>query len=125
MSAHSDIPKWDKRIDTLFARLGAIYGRLWVGLYQTDVFLNLAKQEWSEGLKFFNNQILKEALLKFRNTNDYPPTLPQFIEEGKSLMKRRELTGSRFGDIKVANPETAKRHLKIMMAMLGQKSKNY
>lgn len=124
-SANSDMPKWDKRIDTLFARLGAIYGRLWVGLYQSDVFLNLAKQEWSEGLKSFDNQILKEALLNFRNASDYPPTLPQFIEEGKSMMRRREPTGPRFGDIKLANPETAKRHLKIMMEMLGRKSKNY
>lgn len=49
-------------MDTLFLRLAAIYGYLWVSTYSNTNFLELSKREWSEGLKEFDNQVLKLAL---------------------------------------------------------------
>lgn len=68
MSSHSTTPEYDKRMDTLFMRLAAIYGYLWVSTYSNPNFLEVSKREWSEGLKEFDNQVLKLALEQIKGS---------------------------------------------------------
>ena len=83
------LPDYDARIDILFARLGAIYGQLWWSNYRTESLLALAKQQWSEALKRFDNEILKEVLALCREHKNYPPVLPQFVETCRAAQARR------------------------------------
>jgi len=69
MSSNSTQPPVsDKRIDTLFARFNAIYGYLWLSAY----ILDIARLEWSESLREFDNQVLKLALEKTKKTEHFP-----------------------------------------------------
>ena len=76
-----------KRIDTLFMRFAAIYGQLWLVVYQDETILQFAKQQWSFSLEDFDNKILKLALNKIIKTQLFPPTLPLFIECCEAIKK--------------------------------------
>lgn len=118
-SCNSTLPKIkDVRIDTLFSRLGAIYGHLWLSLHQNERLLAFAKKEWFEGLQAFDTATVKEVLLKYREKHAYPPTLPQFIECCKSVKKRKE--GFSFEARKgVKNSsDVAKKHLRAIREFL-------
>lgn len=80
----------DKRIDRLFLRLGAIYGHIWFSTYKNEYLLKITKEEWTDALQPFDTSILKDALLRIREHNPYPPTLPQFIECCKALRNRHQ-----------------------------------
>ncbi|WP_223800151.1 Vir protein [Legionella longbeachae] len=109
----------DTRIDTLFFRFGAIYGHLWLSLHQNERLLAFAKKEWSEGLCSFDNTTVKEVLLKCREQNAYPPTLPQFIEQCKNIKKRKEAyVSSGYAKDHICRPDIAKKHLKNMLEFL-------
>ena len=108
---------YDLRIDILFTRLGAIYGQLWWNNYRTEDLLLLAKQEWSEGLKRFDNQIFKEVLVVYREQKNYPPSLPQFVESCRATQARRVPHPIR-EEMRSANLEVAKQHIAAMKKIL-------
>lgn len=68
-------------------RLAAIYGYLWVSTYSNTSFLEVSKREWSEGLKEFNNQVLKLALEQIKKKLAVPPCLPIFYECCANIQK--------------------------------------
>lgn len=109
----------DKRIDTLFSRLGAIYGHIWWSNFQNERGLAGAKKEWFDALLRFDNQILKETLLMLREGRGYPPTLPQFIEDCKAVQGRRIPRPMNQDSNKPASREVAEMHLKAMLKKLN------
>jgi hypothetical protein len=109
----------DKRIDTLFSRLGAIYGHIWWSNFQNERGLAGAKKEWFEALLRFDNQIIKEALLMLREQKGYSPTLPQFIESCKAIQSRRIRRPISQDSNKPSSREVAEMHLKAMLNQLN------
>ncbi|MHA3183298.1 Vir protein [Legionella pneumophila] len=109
---------YDLRIDILFTRLGAIYGQLWWNNYRTEDLLLLAKQEWSEGLKRFDNQIFKDVLVIYREQKNYPPSLPQFVESCKATQARRVPHPAREAT-RPSSLEVAKQHIAAMKKILN------
>lgn len=108
---------YDLRIDILFTRLGAIYGQLWWNNYRTENLLLLAKQEWSEGLKRFDNQIFKDVLVVYREQKNYPPSLPQFVESCKAILARRVPPPAE-KEIRSSSIEVAELHIAAMKKIL-------
>lgn len=108
----------DKRIDTLFIRLGAIYGHIWWSNYQNENALSVAKKEWSDTLRRFNNQILKEVLLSIRERNVFPPSLPQFFEYCMATFKRHEPYRVNREPIQPASSDIATKHLNALLRFL-------
>ena len=110
--------EYDLRIDVLFTRLGAIYGQLWWNNFRTESLLLLAKKEWSECLKDFDNQILKEVLVVYRENKNYPPVLPQFVENCRTAQARRITPSVR--EARTTNFNVARRHLSEIKMMLAR-----
>ncbi|MGQ3887835.1 Vir protein [Legionella sp. CNM-1927-20] len=108
----------DKRIDALFARLGAIYGHIWWSNFKSEKSLQISRKEWSSGLKRFDNLTLKEALLTFRERHPFPPSLPQFIECCKSISNRKIVRKPKEETIKRALIEVAEFNIKAMLGIL-------
>lgn|GEM_PF-2505221 len=108
----------DLRMDILFTRLGAIYGQNWWNNYRTDSLLTLAKQEWSESLQRYDNQVLKEVLVVCREKKIYPPSLPQFMDCCKDIQNRRMPNPLKNEISKPASREVAEMHLKAMLKEL-------
>ncbi|HFD6600728.1 TPA: Vir protein [Legionella pneumophila] len=109
---------YDKRIDTLFSRLGGIYGHVWASAYQNERALAFAKKEWSETLQCFDSLILKDALLQIRVQKQYPPTLPQFYECCKAIKNRQTPCGIKDDSNKPRNMEVADKNIKAMFSLL-------
>lgn len=109
----------DVRMDVLFSRLGAIYGQLWWNNYRTEDLLLLAKKEWGETLERFDNQILKEVLMLYRERRNYPPSLPQFVECCKEAQARRILKSLRTELSKPCTLEIAEQHIAVMKKILN------
>jgi hypothetical protein len=117
MNTTQTTPTYDLRIDILFTRLGAIYGQLWWNNYRTEDLLLLAKHEWSEGLKRFDNQIFKDVLVIYREQKNYPPSLPQFVESCRATQARRVPHPAR-EDSRTSSLEVAERHIAAMKQIL-------
>lgn len=99
-------------------RLGAIYGHVWWSSFQNEKALEFAKKEWSDGLMRFDKYTLKESLLKFRESKEFPPTLPQFIACCKAVMKRKEDCSSAPKSTQPCRSPVAETHLKAMLEHL-------
>ncbi|WP_131740569.1 Vir protein [Legionella busanensis] len=108
----------DKRIDTLFTRLGAIYGYMWWSSLQSEHALITTKKEWSSGLQRFDTRTIKEALLIFRERHQFPPTLPQFIECCKAISQTNIFRKSTEEFDKQAFLEAAELNIKAMLDIL-------
>jgi hypothetical protein len=90
-SPSSDANREQKRIDLLFSKFAAFYGHIWRSQFKDEVFLKFAKKEWHEGLKGFDDDVLREAIIGCREQYEMPPTLPQMIYYCKQIKKRKEL----------------------------------
>ncbi|WP_419420709.1 Vir protein [Legionella sp. D16C41] len=108
----------DKRIDTLFTRLGAIYGYIWWSSFQSEHALTVTKKEWSSALQRFDNRTIRDALLIFRERHHFPPTLPQFIECCKSISQKNIFRKSVEEFDKQAFLEAAELNIKAMLDIL-------
>ena len=117
-SNSGETASYDKRIDTLFIRFSSIYGHLWINNFNDERTIFFAKKEWSDGLKPFNNAIIKEALLQFREKHRFPPSIPEFIACCKEKEARKRPTALSFEPIKKPSPEVANHHLNMMKAAL-------
>jgi hypothetical protein len=121
------MPVSDKRIDTLFARFNAIYGYLWLSAYNNAKVLDIARQEWSDSLKIFDNQVLKLALEKTKKTQQYPPSLPLFYETCMAIKKgvqaRHEALTKKTVTHTTTDPQTVQFHLNEMKKHLIQSTK--
>lgn len=112
----------EKRIERLFLRFSAIYGYLWWNMYNNKELLEATKLEWSTSLKRFDNQILKEALLSYREKKGYPPALPEFMDCCNAIQKRFEPCMVAPITVQRADPEIARSNIQAMYAMLKRKS---
>lgn len=108
----------EPRVERLFLRLSAIYGYLWWNMYQNEELLRITKIEWSTSLKRFDIQILKEALLSYREKKGYPPTLPEFMDCCNELKKRFEPCLVAQRPTQPANEAIAKQNIQAMYAIL-------
>lgn len=112
-----------KRIEVLFLRFSVIYGYVWQKIYQNESLLNLAKKEWQETLRPFNNTIIRDALQHCREYCPYPPSLPQFIDLCRAIKKRQNFFTRAQEDVEVSSPEVAERHLKKIKEQMKQGTK--
>lgn len=108
----------EQRIERLFLRLSAIYGYLWWNMYQNEELLRITKIEWSTSLKRFDIQILKEALLSYREKKGYPPTLPEFMDCCNEIKKRLEPCLVARRSMQSADETIAKQNIQAMYALL-------
>jgi len=72
-------------INQLFLRMSSIYGNKWTKGFASQEIENFAKREWYEGLTSANlspDQI-REGLDKCRNSQEWPPTISEFIAAAK------------------------------------------
>ena len=109
----------EKRVERLFLRLSAIYGYLWWNMYRNEELLTATKMEWSTSLKRFDNQVLKEALLSYREKKGYPPTLPEFMDCCKEIQKRFEPCLVAPRTIQRGDDAIAKKNIQDMYAHLN------
>ncbi len=125
--SHSTTPEYDKRMDTLFMRLAAIYGYLWVSTYSNPSFLELSKREWSEGLNEFDNQVLKLALEQIKKKLAVPPCLPIFYEYCTNIQKgiqaRQEAIKQKTEPHVRSDPQVVQIHINQMKDYLFKKAK--
>lgn len=77
-----------------------------------------SKKEWSETIKPFDNQILKEALQTLREKKDFPPTLPQFFDCCKDIQNRRVPAAEKPEPYKPSSPDVAKKYIDAMLKKL-------
>ncbi|MCE3531943.1 hypothetical protein [Legionella resiliens] len=114
-------------MDTLFMRLAAIYGYLWVSTYSNTNFLEVSKREWSEGLKEFDNQVLKLALEQIKKKLAVPPCLPIFYEYCTNIQKgiqaRQETLKQKTETHVPTDPQIVQLHINQMKDYLFKKAK--
>lgn len=108
-----------KRMDVLFLRFSVIYGYLWQKTYQNEALLKLAKKEWQISLRSFDNQTIKAALAYCREFSPFPPTLPAFIEQCKTIVKRNTPYTPFVIEGKRASIEAAEVHLQKIRHLLN------
>lgn len=113
-----------KRIEVLFLRFSVIYGYIWQTVYQNESLLNLAKKEWHETLRPFDNPIIKDALHHCREHCPYPPSLPQFIDLCRAIKKRQNFFTRAQEDVEVSSPEVAQMHLQKIKEQFTQGTKS-
>jgi hypothetical protein len=89
-SSFVNTEKHNKRIDSVFLRLAAIYGHVWRSLFKSNEFLAFTKNEWQEGLKQFEDEVLNQAIDQYRNQNEMPPSLSQMITYCKQIKKTKD-----------------------------------
>ncbi|HAU3625212.1 TPA: hypothetical protein F7146_10395 [Legionella pneumophila] len=114
-------------MDTLFMRFAAIYGYLWVSTYSNTNFLEVSKREWSEGLKEFDNQVLKLALEQIKKKLAVPPCLPIFYEYCTNIQKgiqtRQEAIKQKTEPHVPTDPQVVQLHINQMKDYLFKKAK--
>lgn len=111
----------DKRIDTLFMRFTAIYGQLWLNAYQNERVMVVAKKEWSESLRRFDNQILKQALHQIKAQCHYPPSLPMFVDCCKALEARCYPVAEKEEPFQKCSPEIAEYYMQLIKSYLNKR----
>lgn len=112
-----------KRIDRLFLSFTAFYGQLWRSQFKSDEFLEFMKNEWFQALHNIEDKHMNEAITQCRQSKEYPPTLPQFIDLCQNARKRHVFNCATKEIHKKANPEVALHHLAQIKAMLHMKTK--
>lgn len=99
-----------------------MYGHVWRSIYKNDAFLDLTKKEWLEGLRKFDDQSMKHALLRCREQSGYPPNLPQFIELCKAQSKQWTYEKSTKEE-KPRNQSVAYAHLNQLRVLLNMNTR--
>jgi hypothetical protein len=92
---------------------------VWQSLYKNESFLTLAKKEWRIALRPFDNHTLKSALEYCREHTPFPPTLPAFIEQCKTIVKRNAPYIPFVIEGKRASIEAAEVHLQKIRHLLN------
>lgn len=108
----------DLRIERLFIRFTAIYGYMWWNTHKNEEVLAITKREWSTALKRFDNHVVKDALLFFREKKIYPPSLPEFVECCVAIQKRLKPCLHEVFEWKRGSKEVAVKHLSNMFEIL-------
>lgn len=114
-------------MDTLFIRLAAIYGYLWITTYSNENFLEVSKREWSEGLQEFDNQVLKIALEQMKKAQPLPPSLPCFygccLAIKKNIQAYQETLRKKSKEHTPPNPKIVQSNINEMKESLLKNSK--
>jgi len=79
------------------------------------------KNIWLEGLKPFEDSTIDKALLTCRNQGDYPPSLPQLIDNCKQIANRSKGFYNN-QPVKKADPEIAAKYMKQIKTILNIKN---
>lgn len=107
------------RIDRLFARLSAIYGHIWQSQFKQADFLALAKKEWEETLREFEDHSINLALDACRKRHEMPPTLPTLYQLCRSFQPLKQAsTTTPTAEYKPADPTIAQMHIRKIAEML-------
>lgn len=106
-----------KRIEQLFTRFAVFYGHLWRSQFKNDGFLEFAKNEWSEGLGHFSDEVLNQAILMCRDHCEMPPSLPHIIGLCRDIKKRNAfyVAGKQY---QPASKEVVEKNIKLCKAYL-------
>ena len=123
LSSSQPIEANRKRIDRLFLSFSAFYGQLWRSQFKNDDFLAFMKNEWVQALQDIEDKHIDEAVKNCREGKEYPPTLPHFIDLCKTAKKQHVFNYQNKEEIKKAKPETARKHLEQIKAILQIKNK--
>ena len=65
-------------VDALFAKLQAIFLSRWTGQFKTEAQVDMAKQEWAQGLSGLSGDQVGRALSYCREHLDWPPSIAEF-----------------------------------------------
>lgn len=88
MSTHDQSHELARR---LFARFAAVYGSQKVAAMWADADLEVVRETWSAALSRFSEQSIRSALGDLiASGDDWPPTLPRFVELCRQAGNRRE-----------------------------------
>ena len=79
------------------------------------------KNIWLDGLKQFEDSTIDKALLTCRNQGEYPPSLPQLIENCKQISNRNKGFYNS-PSVKKADPEIAAKYMKQIKTILNIKN---
>lgn len=111
-------------MNRLFLKFAASYGHTWRSLYKSDTCLQFTKQEWSKRLSTFDDITLDAAFDQCMDVCMYPPTLPHFIEQCKSI-KKRALENQPKPEIpQPSSLEVAETYLQKIRSLLNMPSKS-
>jgi hypothetical protein len=111
-------PIGSKRIDRLFLSFSACYGQLWRSQFKNEEFISFMKNEWAQALQQIEDKHIEEAAIQCRESKEFPPTLPQFID----MCKRAKVTRILFKrdyEEGTKTPEIALKNLAQMKAILN------
>ena len=77
--------------DRLFERLTAVYGVQKVAAMWAQADMEMVKETWAAALSRFSEQSIRSALGDLiASGDDWPPTLPRFVELCRAAGNRRE-----------------------------------
>ncbi|MCX7125448.1 MAG: hypothetical protein NTU49_06835, partial [Gammaproteobacteria bacterium] len=120
-SAHID----NTRINRLFTRMNAIYGHIWQSQFKPAEFLTVAKQEWEETLREFQDDTINQAVNTCKKRHEMPPTLPMLYQLCRSIQPPKRLsTMIPSTTYKPINPEMAKIYTQKIKEMLSRVRNN-
>ena len=107
-----------KVVDRLFLKFAAFYGHVWRSQFKNESFLSFAKKEWVDGLKNYDERLIQKIVYYCREHNEFPPTLPAFINLCKQETKRNQFF--KFKDYKKADRETSTRFISNIKKLIGK-----
>lgn len=111
------------RIDALFTALAQTFFEKFTGRFPNIELLEVAKRIWSSRLKNISDSQIKYALEQCSNwTNDFAPTLPQFIELCNQAPRDKNFNPA-LKYIPVYDVKKAEKNIDKLRQVLGMKPK--
>ncbi|OGT41481.1 MAG: hypothetical protein A3F13_03485 [Gammaproteobacteria bacterium RIFCSPHIGHO2_12_FULL_40_19] len=106
----------------MFARLSAVYGHIWQSQFKSEGFLALAKKEWEETLREFEDYSINLAINTCRKRHEMPPTLPMLYQLCRSFQPLRVSQYRVPDDGLPTNPAVLEKYNQIIAEKLAKKS---
>jgi len=108
-------------VDEIFLKFAVFYGHVWRSQLKDPGFIQFAKQQWCEALDRFDEAVIQKVILRYRDSEEFPPTLVQFISkcrQARDYLIPREVPSQQ----KITDPRIAKQMLHNLKTLLGEKS---
>ena len=105
----------------MFLKFAVFYGHVWRSQFKDAGFIQFAKQQWCEALDRFDDKVIQNVVIRYRDTEEFPPTLVQFISQCRQLTNDLKPRQSAI-PLKVIDGKVAKNMLQKIKTMLGEKS---
>ena len=112
-----------EQINEMFLKFSIFYGHIWRSQFKNEHYFNLARQQWQEAIIEFEKTTIDEAIEVSIKQRDMPPTLAQFVDCCKQII--RKLAGFyRPEPVVKANPDVAVENLRKIKSILNMPSKH-